>query len=150
MRHEANFPAAPGKAGASRLTGQQLNGEILRFLLVGAVAALIDLGLYLLLGVMGLPTFAAKLASFVAVGLLVYGAHKTITFRNRTANHLVSISQFLVLYATTLGLNVIANEVLLAVIPLPRDWRVGLAWLGATALSASVNFLGGKLIVFRH
>ena len=150
MRHEAKLPAAPGKGGVSRLIGQQLNGEILRFLLVGGVAAMVDLGLYLLLDALGLPTFAAKLVSFVAVGLLVYGAHKTITFRNRTPNHLVSISQFLVLYATTLGLNVVANEVLLAVIPLPRDWQVGLAWLGATALSASVNFLGGKLIVFRH
>ena len=149
-RHETKFSAAPKKPGVSRLIGQHLHGEILRFLLVGGVAAMADLGLYLLLGAMGLPNFAAKLASFVAVGLLAYGAHKTITFRNHTANHLVSIPQFVVLYAATLGLNVIANEALLTAIPLPRDWRVGLAWLGATGLSASVNFLGGKLIVFRH
>ncbi len=150
MRHEANLSSATEKRGFARLIGQHLHGELLRFLLVGGVAAMFDLGLYLLLAALGLPTSAAKLVSFVAVGLFAYGAHKTITFRIRTSNHLVSIPQFLALYAGTLSLNVIANELLLTLIPLPRDWRIGLAWVGATALSASVNFLGGKLIVFRR
>lgn len=127
-----------------------LNGEIFRFLVVGGMAALLDLGIYLALTAWGLPTFIAKLVSFVAAGMVAYLAHKTITFRNRTANALVSIPLFFGIYTITLGLNVLANEGLLALLHLRGEWGVLLAWGGATALSATVNFLGGKLVVFRH
>ena len=125
-----------------------LNAEVLRFLLVGGAAALMDLALYLLLKLAGLPVPLAKGASFVMSSAAAYFGNKHYTYR-REAKGPSSVLLYGLLYACTLALNVLVNDSLLAALRLPATYEIGLAWAVATAASASVNFLGTKLVIFR-
>jgi putative flippase GtrA len=120
----------------------------LRFLLVGGGAAMLDLCLYLLLKVVGLPVWLAKAASFVTASVAAYAGNKHYTFQ-RGVRSSGSLLIYAALYGSTLALNVAVNSLLLALLSWPRESETFAAWLLATAASATVNFVGTKYLVFR-
>lgn len=123
--------------------------EVLRFLLVGGGAAMLDLLLYLVLKAMGVPLSFAKGVSFVVASAAAYLGNKHFTFR-RKVDRASSLLVFAALYASTLGLNVAVNAAVLALLGWPREIEILVAWVLATAVSAAVNFLGLKYLVFRR
>lgn len=127
---------------------QTPNGEFLRFLLVGGGAALLDLAIYLLLQVGGVPVPIAKGLSFVISSATAYQGNKHFTYRREAAS-MASVLLYALLYTGTLALNVAINGGVLTVLQLRESYEIGIAWTVATAVTAIINFVGTKLLVFR-
>jgi putative flippase GtrA len=125
-----------------------LKRELKIFLLVGGCTALVDYVVYsLLVNLVDAEYFYAKGIGFLSGTLFAYFANSVWTFRtNRNKGNMV---MFLLLYITTLFLNVVVNS---AVIELGGGGVVivQVAFLVATAISAASNFLGMKYIVFKQ
>lgn len=122
--------------------------ELVIFLIVGASTVLVDFMIY-----RGLNQFQvmevdmAKATGFLVGTLFAYFANRFWTFCNKS-NAPGSAWRFSVLYASTLGVNVLINAVTLKLFD---DMTIGfqLAFLLATSVSACLNFLGMKFFVFK-
>lgn len=125
--------------------------QILRFLAVGATTALIDFATYAsLYFVFGLSRSFAKALGFLCGTFFAYFANRIFTFAGTNAGA-ASVLSFCLLYAVSLGVNVAVNEAafwVLGIIAVPINVRVGAAFVVATAVSATCNFIGMKLVVF--
>ena len=124
-----------------------LKNEINRFLLVGITTVLIDLSVYSLLLFLEFDTYISKGISFNVGALFAFYANKNFTFKSNTKGFFKFIL-FLILYLTTLGVNVSLNEIILSLIG-KTELSLFIAFVIATAISATINFLGMKHIVFK-
>ena len=124
-----------------------LKNEINRFLLVGITTVLIDLSVYSLLLLLEFDTYISKGISFNVGALFAFYANKNFTFKSNTKSSFKFIL-FLILYLTTLGVNVSLNEIILSLIG-KTELSLFIAFVIATAISATINFLGMKHIVFK-
>ena len=115
---------------------------------MGGGAALLDLAIYLLLKVAGVPLPVAKGLSFVISAATAYQGNKRFTYRREAAST-TSVLLYALLYTGTLALNVAINAGVLTVLQLREPYEIGIAWTVATAVTAIVNFAGTKLLVFR-
>ncbi|QTN98414.1 GtrA family protein [Brucella sp. 458] len=122
--------------------------ELVIFLLVGLSTVLVDFISY-----RGLIEFEvmnvdmAKAGGFVIGTLFAYFANRYWTFGHES--HIPgSAWRFAILYASTLGANVIINALALKLFA-DMSTAIQLAFLLATGVSACLNFLGMKLFVFR-
>jgi putative flippase GtrA len=121
--------------------------SLLRFLLVGATAVVIDAAAYVLLDAAGTPVDLAKALGFLTGAVFAYFANWRFTFGARRGRW--SEVLFVVVYALALLLNVSANAGV-------RAWLgtstvdATIAFLVATGLSAAWNFVGMSLFVFRR
>ncbi|TFV53500.1 GtrA family protein [Blastococcus sp. TF02A_35] len=121
-------------------------GQLVRFAAVGAVSALVDLGVYTLGLHLGLPTYAARAISFAAGTTTAYVLNRRWAFgvsggRRRAAS-------FALLYGTTFVVILATNALALATLP-GSSWRVTLAWALSQGLGTAVNFVVLRLVVFR-
>jgi putative flippase GtrA len=120
--------------------------ELWIFLLVGVTTVLIDFVTYSGLAWARIPINAAKAAGFLTGTVFAYAANKAWTFGQ--ARHAPgSAWRFTVLYAATLGANVLMNAVALRALA-GSSVAVQAAFLLATGTSATLNFLGMKFFVF--
>lgn len=122
--------------------------EILIFLVVGTLTVLVDFLTYrtlLWLGFVGVDI--SKATSFIVGTLFAYFANRHWTFGHK--QHAAgSLYRFLVLYMLTLGANVWINAIVLELLKM-MPWVIQLAFLTATGVSATLNFIGMKLFVFK-
>lgn len=122
--------------------------ELTAFLVVGSLTVMVDFCTYhgvLWLGWAGVD--AAKGLGFLIGTVFAYVANRHWTFGHK--QHAAgSVWRFALLYAATLGANVAINAGALAAL---RNWpgHVHLAFLLATGTSATLNFVGMKLFVFK-
>jgi len=127
----------------------QVKKEASRFLITGVSAVLIDFAFYRLGMFFGLPPAIAKTVSFLTGTVFAYFANRHWTFE---AGHLVAdwheIARFVATYGFSLVANVGINAALLAMLG-RNEMSIGLAFIIATGVSAILNFLGMKFIVFR-
>lgn len=116
------------------------------FLAVGSLTVVADFLTYRGLLAAGIGNIGmAKAAGFMAGTLFAYFANRAWTFgRARPAPG--SALRFALVYGATLLANVAVNAAVLAMLPLPLPT---IAFLAATAVSATLNFAGMKLFVFR-
>lgn len=126
-----------------------LRRQLMIFLVVGSSTVLVDFVSYrLLLSLLGMSLDSAKTLSFILGTVYAYLANRRWTF-NHAAEMRKTILPFLGVYACSLGLNVGTNAFcfqLLTGIP----YALTVAFLVATGVSAAFNFIGMKLLVFRH
>ena len=123
----------------------RLNTELGRFLIVGLTTVAIDFAVYRLLLLTGLVVGLAKTAGFIAGTVFAYFANKRWTFGvQRAGVDAGEAARFAAVYAVSLAANVTANGVVLHFFP-----SILLAFLAATGVSAAMNFLGMKFLVFR-
>ena len=117
------------------------------FILVGCTTVLIDFLVYqsLLLSD-SLAVEIAKGGGFVVGTCFAYFANRAWTFRNQKSSRF-SIWKFLILYPVTLVINVAINSAGLAVLP-DGKIEIYVAFGFATMVSASLNFVGMKYLVF--
>lgn len=122
--------------------------ELAVFLIVGLLTVLVDFLVYrglVWMGLMGVDM--AKATGFLVGTVCAYFANRFWTFGHRP--HASGSSwRFAFLYAVTLGVNVFVNALLLALLG-GIAVAVQIAFLLATGVSASLNFLGMKLFVFK-
>lgn len=122
--------------------------ELGSFLVVGLLTVAIDFLCYRALLWSGLTGIdLSKAASFLAGTLFAYFANRAWTFGHH--EHAAgSAWRFAILYAVTLGANVIVNAGVLALLP-AQAWKIQAAFVMATGVSAVLNFIGMKLLVFK-
>lgn len=104
--------------------------------------------MYVLLTILGLPVAVAKGASFIIASIAAYFGNKHFTYRRRVKST-ASLLLYGLLYANTLVINVLVNDGLLELLRLQEAFEIGAAWAGATLVSATLNFIGTKLLIFR-
>jgi putative flippase GtrA len=121
--------------------------ELALFLIVGALTVLIDFLTYRGLAWSApVGTDIAKGCGFVVGTVFAYFANRFWTFAH-AAPAPGSAWRFGALYLFTLGANVIVNATVLKLL-VDSHAPVQLAFLAATGISASLNFLGMKRFVF--
>jgi putative flippase GtrA len=122
--------------------------ELALFLVVGSLTVMVDFMVYRSLVWMGLVGIdMAKAISFLVGTVLAYCANRFWTFGHKL-HAPGSAWRFALLYAATLGANVVVNALALALLA-DAVAAIQLAFLLATGVSASLNFLGMKLLVFK-
>ena len=122
--------------------------ELVIFVFVGASTVLIDFISYLsLIQFQVMEVDMAKAIGFLVGTTFAYFANRFWTFGNKS-HALGSAWRFLALYASTLGSNVLINAFALKLLA-DRAVAFQLAFLLATGVSASLNFLGMKFFVFK-
>lgn len=121
--------------------------ELAIFLVVGSLTVLVDYLTYRGIVWTGLlETDLAKGAGFITGTVFAYFANRLWTFGTRT-HTAGSTHRFAVLYAVTLLINIDVNSLMLgALTDLP--YLVQAAFVIATGISATLNFLGMKYFVF--
>lgn len=121
--------------------------QLLRFFMVGISSVLTDLLIYKTL-LFFLPISLAKGIGFLAGTLVSYQANRTWTFAAGSINFQQAI-RFYSIYGTSLCINVAINALIITAFPHESSLAVNLAFLLATAASATFNFLGMKYFVFK-
>lgn len=122
--------------------------ELAVFLVVGSLTVLVDFTTYRgLVAWVGLNVDAAKGLGFLAGTVFAYFANRHWTFGQHAAP-VGSAWRFVLLYAATLAANVGLNAAVLAVLA-GSAGAVQWAFLMATGVSATLNFLGMKFFVFK-
>ena len=124
-----------------------LEYEAARFLIVGVTTVLIDLICYFILIYIGFDTSLSKGASFSVGTVFAYFANRNYTFRSSMGGFF-RFTVFTLLYLSTLVVNVVSNEIVLKLTS-QINGSLMISFLIATSLSATLNFVGMKFIVFK-
>ncbi|MGW0178249.1 GtrA family protein [Nocardia sp. NPDC003345] len=147
-------PAFPVPTGPeSEAPGEQsapigLKTQLLRFVATGALSAVVDFGLYLLLlEVLDMPVNPAKAIGFIAGTTTAYLLNRRWTF-----NAPPSRARFLAvvaLYAVTFTVQVGINWVFYHLLDDGLWWRVPVAYVIAQGTATVINFVVQRLVIFR-
>ena len=116
----------------------------MRFIVIGVIAVVIDFLVYRAL-LLGMAAGPAKAGGFIAGAVFAYVFNKSWTFEAEGGAG--AWLRFCLLYGTTLACNVGTNALCLAVLP-PGEVSRQVAFVAATGVSAVLNFVGMKLVVF--
>jgi putative flippase GtrA len=126
-----------------------VRAQLLRFLLAGTATVLIDLAVYRLVLFTGVTVGPAKSAGFIAGSVFAFLVNRSWTFARQNKSHPVwEIMAFIAVYGATLLANVAVNSRVLSVLG-RTEKGILIAFLAATGVSATLNFLGMKFIAFR-
>ncbi|MEK3911515.1 GtrA family protein [Paenibacillus sp. FSL H7-0331] len=115
-----------------------------RFLVSGFSAVGTDSLVYITMLSVVSPSIA-KTASFLCGTIIAYLLNKYWTFQIKSKSY-KEIMKFVILYLSTLSINVVLNNGLLLIFK-EYYW---LAFLGATGTSTVLNFIGQKWWVFKN
>lgn len=121
---------------------RNIKGELGRFFVSGCVAVITDAVIYYAL----LPFLApwlSKSISFIAGATFAYFINKFWTFKKTGFSH-KEVIKFIFVYGTTLFVNVGINSSILFLFN-----SYFFAYIIATGISASLNFVGQKIFVFK-
>ncbi len=117
--------------------------ELLRFLVGGGSAVLVDFLSYQLLMALGLGISPAKAVSYVLGAAVGFVINKLWTFESKQFRPL-EIVKYIILYAVSALANTLVNKLVLGWF----GWKL-FAFLAATGVSTVMNFIGQKFFVFR-
>jgi putative flippase GtrA len=120
--------------------------QVCRFLVVGSLTVLVDYAAYRAIVSLSSVIDASKAIAFLTGTAFAYVVNRRFTFRS-TAPHGSQLVRFLAVYLATLAANVAVNTVALGALHEVRH-ALTLAFIVATAVSATLNFLGMKFLVF--
>lgn len=109
---------------------------------------LIDLVVYLVILWLGLAIPVAKILGFVTGSIWSFFGNKHFTFRAATQGA-KPIVIFALIYILTLGINAVTNSLALAYLSKVIPFATLCAFIIATGLSALLNFIGLKYLVFK-
>ena len=127
---------------------QNSRTQVQRFLVIGGLSFLIDFLVYrILLWILTWVSFS-KASGFIVASVFAYLSNKKWTFKSERKG-IKTIILFIIVYLINLILNTGANSLLLQFLDF-SEASVWIAFLFASGLSASLNFLGMKFIVFKN
>lgn len=116
--------------------------EVLRFLVGGGSAVVVDFCVYRLL-MLCIDVSAAKVISYIAGAAVGFIINKLWTFESKRFSF-GEIGRYCILYMCSAAANAFVNKCVLLVTGIYI-----LAFLMATGVSTIINFLGQKFLVFR-
>lgn len=117
--------------------------ELLRFMVGGGCAVLVDLLTYKLLMLPGTERSIAKGISFLLGSCVGFLINKFWTFESGVFSK-KEVWRYIILYGCTAVINALVNKGVIALIPIEL-----FGFLCATGVSTVLNFLGQKFFVFR-
>lgn len=123
-----------------------LLGQVGRFACVGAMAALIDLGVYHLALELGVWIHAARALSFVVATTMAYVLNRRWVFH--VSGNLARAIGFAVLYVTTFFVIMAMHAIALATLPLAW-WTPTVAWAVSQGFGSACNFVMLRMVIFR-
>lgn len=121
-----------------------LSRELLRFVLIGGIATLIDLLLYLVLG-LWISVSVSKLISMTCSCAFSFFMNRRWTFDSREKITLWQVVKYVLAQCVNIGVNVGVNALILYGFMAPKL----VAFVIATGAAMVVNFTLQKLLVFR-
>ena len=124
-----------------------LAAQLARFVVIGALSAVVDFGIYHLLYALGLYPSVAKAISFICGTTTAYLLNRRFTFQS--AGGRARVAGFVLLYGTTFVINVGTNALMLAVLP-DMPLRVSVAWVIAQGVATAINFVMLRTVVFKN
>ncbi len=116
--------------------------EILKFIVGGGSAVLVDYILYRLLMDLGLPVSISKGISYVTGAAVGFVINKLWTFESKQFSS-IEVVKYILLYACSACANAGVNKFILWLF----NWQL-FAFFCATGVSTVMNFLGQKFFVF--
>ncbi len=124
--------------------------QVRRFLVIGGLSVLTDWTVYWLLMRLGVTKYPAKGVGYVSGMIVGFVGNKLWTFESARRSPAEPFT-YVILYTTTLGVNMVVNGVLLdlLVLWLSYTWAWRAALFVATAVTTVLNFVGMKWITFR-
>ena len=134
---------APNEAAGGR---RGLVDQLVRFVAVGLLGAVVDLTVYTLALHLGVWTTAARALSFAAGTTTAYVLNRRWAFQVEGGAR--RATGFALLYGTTFFVILGVNALALAALP-DSSWRVTLAWAVSQGVGTAVNFVMLRLVVFR-
>ncbi len=126
----------------------RLSTQLTRFVLVGAVAFVVDLSCYQTLLALGLWVHLAKAISFILGTTTAYLLNRRFTFTASSGGR-ARFAGFVLLYGTTFVINIGMNALMLAVLP-QLPFRTSVAWVIAQGTATAINFVMLRTVVFRR
>ena len=124
-----------------------VTGELARFLPVGVSTVAVDYASYLGLLALGVEASIAKAIGFITGAVLAFFLNQRLIFGKRT-HGVLGVLAFAVVYLLALGANVTVNEFALNALSGIESYSKHIAFLVATGVSATINFIGIKFAVF--
>jgi putative flippase GtrA len=133
-------------AGSGGRARGDLVPQLLRFVAVGALSAVVDFSVYQLGLHLGLPTYGARAISFVIGTATAYALNRRWAFqversRRRAAGFalLYGVTFFVILGVNALALGLLGDS----------WWKVTLAWALSQGFGTACNFVMLRWVVFR-
>jgi putative flippase GtrA len=123
-----------------------LSTQLTRFVLVGAVAFVVDLSCYQTLLTIGLWVHLAKALSFIAGTTTAYLINRRWTFQGRGGR--AEYASIMALYGLTFVVQVGMNAVMLAVLP-SFVGEYTCAFVVAQGVATAINFIVQRTVIFR-
>lgn len=124
-----------------------ISKQLFKFLLIGSITVLIDFTTYRGMVVFNPNVSFAKSLGFALGTGFSFFANRNITFKviNDFCSHLI---KFALLYLISMLINVLINGISLDFFS-KSDIKVQISFILATLISATINFIGMKYLVFR-
>gem|GEM_PF-4389423 len=122
----------------------QLPVQVRRFLITGLSATLIDSVVYSLMLYLGMDFSPAKACDFIAAVAFAYHGHRRWTFSSHGSRKRIAG-----LYITTFIINNLTNTLMLEILGKEQKLDIAAAFVVATGITATVNFIILKFFIFR-